>query len=77
MDHNNPGIRKVMHQMMSREHKFSSEQDRIEFARKKLDEAIALHEKHMNGTAPTTGKEGEASQMKMMMQMKSARSALG
>jgi hypothetical protein len=46
-------------------------------ARRELDAAIALHEKHMNGTAPTTGAEGEKSQMKMMMQMKAARRALG
>jgi hypothetical protein len=46
-------------------------------ARRELDAAIALHEKHMNGTAPTTGAEGEKSQMKMMIQMKAARRALG
>lgn len=37
-----------------------------------LKKAIALHEKHMNGSAPTTGKEGEKSQMFMMEQMKNA-----
>ena len=37
-----------------------------------LEKAIALHEKHMNGSAPTTGKEGEKSQMLMMEQMKNA-----
>lgn len=37
-----------------------------------LKKAIALHEKHMNGSAPTTGKEGERSQMLMMEQMKNA-----
>ena len=37
-----------------------------------LKKAIALHEKHMNGSAPTTGKEGEKSQMLMMEQMKNA-----
>lgn len=42
-----------------------------------LDQAIALHVKHMNGTAPTTGPDGEASQMKMMQQMQTARAALG
>lgn len=37
-----------------------------------LKEAIALHEKHMNGTAPTTGQEGEESQKEMMRLMKGA-----
>ena len=37
-----------------------------------LKKTIALHEKHMNGSAPTTGKEGEKSQMLMMEQMKNA-----
>lgn len=41
-----------------------------------LDEAIALHEKHMNGSAPTMGKDGDASQMKMMQEMMAARDAL-
>lgn len=42
-----------------------------------LNKAIALHEKHMSGTAPTTGPEGEKSQQKMMQQMRSALEALG
>lgn len=46
-------------------------------AMSQLDSAIALHEKHMNGTAPTTGPEGEKSQQKMMDQMVAARTALG
>lgn len=41
-----------------------------------LDAAIALHEQHMNGTAPTTGPAGEKSQQKMMDQMMAARDAL-
>ncbi len=41
-------------------------------AEKSLKDAIALHEKHMNGTAPTTGADGEKSQMKMMRMMKAA-----
>lgn len=41
-------------------------------AEKSLKDAIALHEKHMNGTAPTTGADGEKSQMKMMLMMKAA-----
>lgn len=41
-----------------------------------LNAAIALHEKHMNGTAPTTGKAGDASQQKMMDQMTAALAAL-
>lgn len=45
-------------------------------AEKWLRKAIALHEKHMNGTAPTTGKAGEASQELMMTQMKNALSEL-
>lgn len=42
-----------------------------------LKAAIALHEKHMNGTAPTTGPAGEKSQSEMMEMMRSALSALG
>lgn len=42
----------------------------------KLREAIALHEKHMNGTAPTTGPAGEKSQMAMMQMMRDALEAL-
>lgn len=45
-------------------------------AEKWLRKAIALHEKHMNGDAPTTGKAGEASQELMMTQMKNALSEL-
>ena len=41
-------------------------------AAKWLKRAIALHEKHMSGDAPTTGKAGEKSQMLMMEQMKNA-----
>lgn len=37
-----------------------------------LREAIALHEKHMNGSAPTTGAAGMRSQMEMMRMMKDA-----
>lgn len=37
-----------------------------------LRKAIALHRKHMDGTAPTTGKAGEKSQMLMMEQMENA-----
>lgn len=48
----------------------------IKEAKKLLDDAIALHVKHMDGTAPTTGKDGEKSQMEMMDQMKSARKEL-
>lgn len=48
----------------------------IEEATSQLDEAIALHQKHMDGKAPTTGPEGEKSQMQMMRQMKAARAAL-
>jgi hypothetical protein len=43
----------------------------------KLKAAIALHAKHMNGTAPTTGAAGEASQQKMMDLMIEALKALG
>lgn len=45
-------------------------------AEKWLRKAIALHEKHMNGDAPTTGKAGDASQELMMTQMKNALSEL-
>lgn len=37
-----------------------------------LKAAIALHKKHMDGTAPTTGKDGMKSQMLMMSQMEAA-----
>ncbi|WP_375178190.1 DUF2213 domain-containing protein [Sphingobium yanoikuyae] len=37
-----------------------------------LKKAIALHKKHMDGTAPTTGAAGEKSQMLMMTQMEKA-----
>lgn len=43
---------------------------------KYLEEAIALHVRHMNGTAPTTGAAGEKSQQKMMDQMREALRAL-
>jgi hypothetical protein len=48
----------------------------VDTAVAKLREAIALHEKHMNGTAPTTGPAGEKSQMAMMDMMKAALKAL-
>lgn len=41
-----------------------------------LEQAIALHVKHMNGSAPTTGAAGMASQMKMMEQMRGALRAI-
>lgn len=41
-----------------------------------LKKAISLHEKHMNGTAPTTGVAGEKSQKLMMSQMMRALSEL-
>jgi hypothetical protein len=47
-----------------------------DLAIRELEKAIALHRKHMNGTAPTTGKEGEKSQMEMMQMMQRALSAL-
>lgn len=37
-----------------------------------LKKAIALHKKHMDGSAPTTGAAGEKSQMLMMTQMEDA-----
>lgn len=43
---------------------------------KLLEQAIALHEKHMNGTAPTTGAAGMRSQMEMMRMMQGALQAL-
>lgn len=42
-----------------------------------LNRAIARHERHMNGTEPTTGPAGEASQQKMMDEMRAAAKALG
>lgn len=44
----------------------------IQQAENLLERAIALHVKHMNGTAPTTGPAGMKSQMEMMNLMKSA-----
>jgi hypothetical protein len=41
-----------------------------------LRDAIALHQKHMDGTAPTTGPAGMRSQMEMMRLMKAALSAM-
>lgn len=43
---------------------------------KSLSDAIELHQKHMDGTEPTTGEEGDKSQMKMMRMMKAALAAL-
>lgn len=48
----------------------------IALAKAKLQDAIALHKKHMNGTAPTTGAAGEESQHAMMDMMVEALSAL-
>lgn len=48
----------------------------IEEARKQLRMAIELHEKHMKGTAPTTGPAGMRSQQEMMEMMKRAMAAL-
>lgn len=44
----------------------------IQQAENLLERAIALHAKHMNGTAPTTGPAGMKSQMEMMNLMKGA-----
>lgn len=46
--------------------------DGIGDAKAWLKKAIALHKKHMDGTAPTTGPAGEKSQMLMMEQMENA-----
>ena len=43
-----------------------------ELASKWLKRAIDLHQKHMDGTEPTTGDAGERSQMRMMDMMKKA-----
>ena len=45
-------------------------------ARRYLADAIALHERHMNGTEPTTGPAGEKSQAEMMRLMQQAYEAL-
>lgn len=50
--------------------------DTVAGAKKWLLKAIALHEKHMEGKAPTTGVAGEASQKLMMTQMQNALSEL-
>lgn len=48
----------------------------VDKAVKLLNDAIDLHENHMNGSAPTTGDAGMKSQMKMMRMMESALEAL-
>jgi hypothetical protein len=53
-----------------------SDENGTEKAKQSLRDAIALHEQHMNGQAPTTGPEGEKSQMLMMEQMQDALAAL-
>jgi hypothetical protein len=45
-------------------------------AEKWLEMAIKRHERHMNGSEPVSGKEGEISQMLMMDEMKNAMKAL-
>lgn len=45
-------------------------------AKKLLNKAIDLHEKHMEGKAPVTGKAGEKSQQEMMTMMEKAAAAL-
>ena len=48
----------------------------LKLAQRKLEDAISLHKKHMNGTAPTTGPSGDKSQMEMMLMMQSALDAI-
>lgn len=50
--------------------------ENVELAVSKLKQAIALHEKHMDGSAPTTGAAGMKSQMAMMEMMKDALKAI-
>lgn len=50
--------------------------DNIAEAKKWLNDAIMRHERHMNGTEPTTGRNGEISQKLMMEEMKYAYKAL-
>lgn len=45
-------------------------------ARQYLADAIAIHEKHMSGTEPTTGPAGDRSQTEMMRLMQQAYEAL-
>ncbi len=54
-----------------------TDDDAVPTAKALLRAAIELHRKHMNGTAPTTGAEGEESQQKMMDMMQQALEALG
>jgi hypothetical protein len=42
-----------------------------------LDDAIALHQRHMDGTEPTTGPAGDRSQRRLMDHIMAARAALG
>ena len=46
-------------------------------ASKSLRDAIELHERHMDGSEPTTGDDGDKSQKKLMRMMKAALAALG
>lgn len=48
----------------------------INVAIRELRKAIELHEKHMRGTAPTTGPAGMRSQQEMMDMMRRAMAAL-
>jgi hypothetical protein len=48
----------------------------INVAIRELRKAIDLHEKHMRGTAPTTGPAGMRSQQEMMDMMRRAMAAL-
>lgn len=48
----------------------------VQAAERWLEQAIARHERHMNGTEPTTGAAGERSQQTMMDEMQNALDAL-
>ncbi|URI15147.1 hypothetical protein [Brevundimonas albigilva] len=55
---------------------YGTPQEEFSAAVTALGKAIELHEDHMSGKAPTTGADGEKSQMKMMALMQRAYAAL-
>lgn len=61
---------------MARADNFKATDSEVRTAIRWLRAAIALHERHMSGDAPTTGAAGLRSQQDMMDQMRSALAAL-
>ncbi len=61
---------------MARADNFKATDSEVRTAIRWLRAAIALHERHMSGDAPTTGAAGRRSQQEMMDQMRNALAAL-